>query len=255
MSMLTANMWRTRRRASGFVRAPKVSRQFEPRDFWILKHDKGQGQEVVITLLCGQGQGAMHKMTFCDRGPIKLHNHNLKAEVMLRELDPENISLPRCVRILAAWRKRGQVNGDFESLRSRLDPIISWAAHVGQMRAVLKNTEDSDGLDMPQYKRQLALLYDWHQKLIEKLKDKHEPKWRQEYYSRKQTGEDASYITRAKLNASKLHIRIGRNTLPQVLRVPDYWDKHKQVHEEPKLVERVSAAESHNVVRVKVHEG
>ena len=145
--------WGRRRRSYS---APTLrSRDIHDADFWELKRLKSKGKPTVLKLLCDGGK--IHKITFYDRGPVKLHNHHIKAERALGELGQDR--MPRCMSVLACWKEHPRTI-DF-ALQRRMSDVIAFRNYVSFMRTRLKQCNDADGLDLDHAKRLLAILDAW----------------------------------------------------------------------------------------------
>lgn len=125
------------------------------------------GQAIEVTLKCDGYK--MHKVTFYERGPVKLHHHNLRAERALGELGQEN--LPRCVVLLNAWKESNVAfKGAYPEIAQRMMRILSMRNKVAEFHTVAKHCVDVDGLDIKQPKRLLALINGKEHQVKEKIK-------------------------------------------------------------------------------------
>jgi hypothetical protein len=186
---------RRRYRSSPVVRSTRV---IEAKDYWELKRLKSKGKPTTLTLLCDGSK--MHKITFWDRGPVQLHNHNLKAERALGELGQEK--LPRCTTILKQW-KEGTHRVDY-ALHARIGDAIKFREAVRQLHSSNSVCFDADGLDMPHHTRLKAILDSWYNmkaKAIEELNKSGRSSWGYR-------GEE--FVATSKINVKKFGLLLKR---------------------------------------------
>jgi hypothetical protein len=150
--------WRNRRR---FV--PRTTRldpqaTLSQQEYYSMRNKGELGPETTLKILCDGGK--MHKLTFYARGPVKLHNHNARAEHALRELSNTDQALPRCLRILSAWRaERNSYDLDL-AVYNRLSSARSYRHIIKTIHSQAKNCVDADGLDTEHAERLKSMIED-----------------------------------------------------------------------------------------------
>ena len=196
---------RRRYRSSPIVRSTRV---VEAKDYWELKRLKSKGKATTLTLLCDGSK--MHKITFWDRGPVQLHNHDLKAERVLGELGQEK--LPRCTTILKQWKK-GTSRVDY-ALHARIGDAVQFREAVRHLHSNLKAYYDADGLDLPHHERLKGILDAWYnvkERSISTLNTSGRTSWGYR-------GDE--FVTSAKINVRKFGLLLKRNSKPTPLVLP-----------------------------------
>jgi hypothetical protein len=133
------------------------------------------GEEVVLQVFCDGRK--LHRISFFDRGPVKLHNHNLRAEravLGLGELGQNKVNPPLCLQILKQWEGK-QYNKhkrpEFElDMQRRLYRALNFRSYVAGIHDDTKTKEDADGFDLNHGKRLSDMIDRWAEAKKQMLK-------------------------------------------------------------------------------------